>query len=71
MPEKVGNMNDSVKRLPAVREFSGLCRSSIYEGVSAGTFPAPIKISVRAIGWRESDLMAWLETRNKGSTPKD
>ena len=56
-------MNDRIVRLPAVKEMSGLCRSSIYEGVAAGTFPAPVKIGVRAVGWRTSDLTNWLESR--------
>ncbi len=65
MPDKVGNMNDAIKRLPAVKEFTGLGKTSIYDGVATGTFPAPVKISVRAVGWLESDLIAWLETRQK------
>jgi prophage regulatory protein len=70
MPEKDKTMNDKIVRLPAVKQFSGLCRSSIYEGVAAGTFPAPVKIGVRAVGWRESDLMAWVQSRQKRSTAK-
>jgi prophage regulatory protein len=65
MPDKVGNMNDAIKRLPAVKEFTGLGKTSIYDGGATGTFPAPVKISVRAVGWLESDLIAWLETRQK------
>ncbi len=56
-------MIDKIVRLPAVKEVSGLCRSSIYEGVAAGSFPAPVKIGLRAVGWRTSDLTDWLETR--------
>ena len=56
-------MIDKIVRLPAVKEVSGLCRSSIYEGVAAGTFPAPVKIGLRAVGWRSADLTNWLETR--------
>lgn len=56
-------MTDSIKRLPAVKEFCGLGKTSIYEGVNAGTFPAPVKLSGRAVGWLESELMAWLESR--------
>ena len=63
-------MNDKIVRLPAVKLFSGLCRSSIYEGVAAGTFPAPVKIGVRAVGWRESDLMAWVQSRQKRTSTK-
>lgn len=56
-------MSDSIKRLPAVKEISGLGKTSIYEGVAAGTFPSPLKIGPRAVGWRTSDLNEWLNSR--------
>lgn len=49
--------------MPAVREWTGLSRSSIYAMTAAGTFPKPVKLGARAVGWRESDLAAWLEAR--------
>lgn len=56
-------MNDTVNRLPAVKVFSGLSKTSIYDGIAAGTFPAPVKIGERAVGWRTSDLSQWLNSR--------
>lgn len=51
---------DRILRLPAVRERVGLSRSSIYRGINARTFPAPVQLGVKAIGWRESDVNAWI-----------
>lgn len=56
-------MKDTINRLPAVKQFSGLGKTSIYNGVAAGTFPAPLKIGPRAVGWRTSDLTQWLNDR--------
>ena len=56
-------MNDTINRLPAVKQFSGLGKTSIYQGVAAGTFPAPLKIGPRAVGWLTSDLVQWLNSR--------
>ena len=56
-------MKDTINRLPAVKQFSGLGKTSIYNGVAAGTFPAPLKIGPRAVGWRTSDLTKWLNSR--------
>ncbi len=56
-------MKDTINRLPAVKQFSGLGKTSIYNGVAAGTFPAPLKIGPRAVGWRTSDLTQWLNSR--------
>ena len=38
----------------------GLSRATIRRNVKAGRFPAPIKISQRAIGWRIDDVEAWI-----------
>jgi predicted DNA-binding transcriptional regulator AlpA len=34
-------------------------------------FPAPVQLSVRAIGWRRSELLAWLDARPRGYLPTD
>lgn len=57
--KKPGNLH----RLPATMEKTGLGRSSIYAGVKAGTFPAPVRLSARAVGWREEDLDKWVSER--------
>jgi prophage regulatory protein len=50
-------------RLPAVMAIVGLQKSSIYDGVRNGTFPAPIKLSRRAVCWPESHVAAWVTER--------
>jgi prophage regulatory protein len=50
-------------RLPQVEDLSGLGRSSIYAAIKAGTFPKPVKLSVRAVAWRESDIAQWQNSR--------
>ena len=64
-----GGVNLTIKkpgkiyRLPAVEERTGFKKSSIYAGVKAGTFPAPVRLSARAVGWREEDLDKWVSER--------
>ena len=41
----------------------GLSKSSIYEMVKRGEFPAPVRIKVRAVGWWESDIDEWMSSR--------
>ena len=52
-------------RLPAVMERCALGRSSIYAGVKAGTFPAPVRLSARAVGFREDEIDRWVSERVK------
>ncbi|MDO9199300.1 AlpA family transcriptional regulator [Rhodoferax sp.] len=50
-------------RLPAVMERCALGRSSIYAGVKAGTFVAPVRLSSRAVAWREDEIDRWISER--------
>ena len=42
-------------RLPAVLQATGLARSTVYRMVAEHTFPAPVKLAKRAVGWRPVD----------------
>lgn len=46
-----------------VEERTGLRRSSIYEGMRDGTFPAAIKIGPKSVGWIEAEVDAWINER--------
>ena len=50
-------------RLPVVEERTGFKKSSVYAGVKAGTFPAPVRLSARAVAWREEDIDRWINER--------
>ena len=55
-------MTTQILRLPEVTRRTGRSRSAIYRGVADGTFPAPVALGPRAVGWRESDITAWIES---------
>jgi prophage regulatory protein len=52
-----------ILRLPEVMARVGLKRASIYQHIAAGTFPKQIALGVRAVGWLESEIDAWLTVR--------
>jgi len=52
-----------ILRLPEVMARVGLKRASIYQHVAAGTFPKQIALGIRAVGWLESEIDAWLTAR--------
>lgn len=50
-------------RRPDVEQLTGKTRAGIYEDMSAGTFPRPVKIGPRAVAWVESEINEWLRRR--------
>ena len=60
-------MNYRLIRRPVVEHLTGLSRSSIYAMIANGAFPAQIKIGIRAVGWRQSEIEAWIENRSNQS----
>jgi prophage regulatory protein len=54
-------------RMSAVRQMTGLGRSTIYRLVAAHQFPSPVRLSTRAVGWRLSDLEQWSSARKTTS----
>ncbi len=53
-------MSHKILRLPAVKELTGLSRSTLYLRMSKNEFPAPISLGGRAVGWLEFEVNAWL-----------
>jgi prophage regulatory protein len=56
-------MQERILRRPEVQHRTGLSRSTIYVKMAAGAFPKPLPLGVRAVGWAESEITAWLEGR--------
>ena len=63
-------MTNKIYRLPEVLGLTGLCRSSLYKALAAKEFPEPVKLGKRAVGWLETDLLAWVQSRHKRSDCK-
>jgi prophage regulatory protein len=62
-------MSCMILRLPTVKLRTGLSRSTIYLRVAQGSFPKPISLGARAIGWVESEIEGWLEGQLAKSRP--
>jgi prophage regulatory protein len=60
-------MTHTILRLPAVKTRTGLSRSTIYLRVSQGTFPKPVSLGARAVGWVEAEIQEWLQQQIEAS----
>ncbi len=56
----------TILRLPSVLQITGLSRSTIYAMMAEGIFPKPIKLGKRAVGWKDTDVAAWVDDRAQG-----
>ena len=60
-------MTHTILRLPDVRATTGLSRSTIYLRVAQGSFPKPVGLGGRAVGWLEAEVQDWLQRRIEAS----
>lgn len=60
-------MTHRILRLPEVMARTGLSRSTIYLRVSQGTFPKPVSLGARAVGWVEAEIQEWLQRQIEAS----
>ena len=52
-----------ILRRRQVEALTGLKRSTIYERMSAGTFPKPIHLGLRSVGWLADEVEGWIAAR--------
>jgi len=52
-----------ILRRKQVEKKTGLSRSTIYLRIHEGTFPRPINLGARAVGWLENEIETWLAER--------
>ena len=50
-------------RLKEVIDSTGLARSTIYKYVGEGTFPKPVSLGDRCVGWVASEVHGWILAR--------
>lgn len=61
----------SILRKPCVLELTGLSSATLYRWMSQGLFPRPVRLGPNSVGWRESAIREWLESRELAVTSRD
>ena len=64
MHTKISNA-PTILRRQQVQQRTGLSRSTLYQYVKDGEFPAAVQLGPRAVGWLESDVSDWISARVK------
>lgn len=72
-PSEQTRKPEKLLRLPEVESLTGLKKSSIYAGMKAvpPTFPCCVRLSTRAVAWRESDIAVWQSERQQAGAGRD
>ena len=50
-------------RLKDVIDSTGLARSTIYKYIADSTFPKPVSLGERCVGWVEGEVHDWILAR--------
>jgi prophage regulatory protein len=53
-------------RFPAVRDRTGLSRSTIWRLERQGAFPRHHRISTNAVAWVEDEIASWIRSKVSG-----
>ena len=56
-------MSDRILRLPEVLARTGLARTTLWRMERRGEFPARRQITGNTVGWLESEVSEWIESR--------
>jgi len=70
MPETDKILEDDIildrpRPISWVTEFTGKSKQTIYRWESQNLFPKRIRLGANSVAWLESDVRAWLESREK------
>lgn len=52
-----------ILRRPEVQLRTGLSRSALYALMARQQFPAPVRLTAKAVGWLESSVQGWIAAR--------
>ena len=52
-----------ILRIKQVLDKCGLGKTTLYKLINAKTFPQPVALGERAVGWVESEIELWIAAR--------
>jgi prophage regulatory protein len=56
MPERFLRVSEVLRCVP-------VSKPTLYRWIAIGTFPAPRLLGAHSVGWKESAVLAWIESR--------
>jgi len=59
---------DRIVREPERRQITCISPASAWRGEKAGTFPKRVRLGENSVGWKLSELLAWVDSREIATT---
>ncbi len=53
-----------IYRLKELTELLGISKATIYAWMKKGDFPQSVSLGANSVGWKESDVQHWIESRS-------
>ena len=57
-------------RRPEVEAMTALSRSALYEAMTRGDFPRPIRIGPRGVRWIAAEIQDWIAHRPRAGSDR-
>ena len=61
---------EGLSRAKTILPFLPFTRTTLHEWSADGRFPSPVKLSPKVVAWRNSDVLAWLDSYGAAGTNK-
>ena len=58
-------VSETLLRFDEVSAVVGLRRSAVYDRMSRGLFPAPVRLGARCVRWRATEVQAFIDAQTK------
>lgn len=56
-------MRHRIMRIEEVCQCTALARATIYKYIAQHSFPKPLPLGGRAVGWLECEIQEWIQSR--------
>ena len=57
-------------KLREVMRITSLSRSTIYQAITDGRFPKPLRTGARGVAWVEQEVLDWIATRPRAGSDR-
>lgn len=62
--QAVAGKAERILRRREVLARVGISQSTLYAWMADGTFPRPVALGAKMVGWKESEIDFWIESRD-------